>query len=313
MFGRSLRFQLRGLDPGVGLLAVAAAFGLLTALLMLGYLRGRDSGAAAISSPVVQLKTDIKAGESITASAIELVTVPLESVEPGAVTTTASAIGQVARFPLSAGEQVVASRLVDRKGEDALAFTVPEGLRAVSVPFSAVMGAGGLVVPGDRVDVLVFTEYASLFGPGEVVPQAVADHPAVVTLLQNVLVLALDRTVGPGTETGTVGRLSTRDTPDQAKTVTVAASLEDAQLLFLATQRGTLGLAVRRFGDESQTAVSPEFKMRSTLAPLVLPTVAPTAAATATARAAAPTGASGLGTGAGTGGVTSTGTGATTN
>ncbi len=96
--------------------------------------------------------------------------------------------------------------------------------------------------------------------------------------------------------------------------MTLAASLEDAQLLFLATQKGTLGLAVRRFGDESQSAVSPEFKMRSTLAPIVLPTVAPTA--TATARAAAPSGASGLGTGLGAGtgtGVTTTGVGVPTN
>ncbi len=312
MFNRALRAPFGRLDPGVGLLLVAGAFGLLTALLMFGYVSGRSGAVQSTNTLVVALKSNVKAGEAIPPEAVELVSVPLDGVQAGAVTVTANAIGQVAKFPLSAGEQVVASRLVDRKGEDALAFAVPEGHRAVSVPFSAVMGAGGLVVPGDRVDVLVYTEYSSLFGPGEVVPQQVATHPTVVTLLQNVLVLALDRTVGPASEEGTIGRLSTRDAPGAAKTVTLAASLEDAQLLFLATQKGTLGLAVRRFGDETQSAVSPEFKMRSTLAPMVLPTVPPTAVPTATARAAAPTGAGGLGTGAGSGGVTTTGVGAPT-
>ena len=49
----------------------------------------------------------------------------------------------------------------------------------------------------------------------------------------------------------------------QARTVTLATSPEDAQLLFLATQKGTLGLAMRRFGDQSEQALGPEFRLRA--------------------------------------------------
>ena len=67
-------------------------------------------------------------------------------------------------------------------------------MRAVSVSFSDALGGGGLVVPGDRVDVLISTTHGARFGPGEVLTpedELIAAHPTVFTLLQNVLVLAI--------------------------------------------------------------------------------------------------------------------------
>jgi pilus assembly protein CpaB len=162
MVGRVIRAPFARLDPGVGLLVVALAFGLLTALLTLSYLQRSSTVTAVTDSLVVVARADIRAGEKIQPSAIELITVPANEAGAGSFSATADVVCRVARTPVQAGEQVLAGELVDRKTDDALAYSVPAGYRAVSVPFSAVMGAGGLVVPGDRVDVLVYTEYANL-------------------------------------------------------------------------------------------------------------------------------------------------------
>ncbi|MFN8637955.1 MAG: Flp pilus assembly protein CpaB [Dehalococcoidia bacterium] len=281
MVGRVIRAPFARLDPGVGLLVVALAFGLLTALLTLNYLQGARGTADVTDRLVVTAKTAIKPGDKIQAADLELQTVPTRDVAAGTFTATTEVVGRVAKQGIEAGSQVVATRLVDRTTEPALAFAVPEGLRAVSVPFSPVMGAGGLVVPGDHVDVLVYTEYESLFGPADTVfPEKATNHPTVVTLMQNVLVLALDKTVGPLADaSGAPTRLSASETPSQARTVTLAASLQDSQLLFLAAQKGTLGLAVRRFGDETEQSVAPEFRLRSATESSSVPSslVSPTA------------------------------------
>lgn len=263
-----IRRTLSRLDAGVGLLVVAVAFGLLAAALTFQFVRtrGDDALASGAGKLVVVARADIRAGETLTNAAVNLVEVPADRVAAGAITATSDVVNRVARYPLAAGEQILASKLVDAQNGDALAFAVPENKRAVAVPFSAVMGAGGLVVPGDHVDVLVFTEYGNLFGPNEVTPDATKSRATVITLLQNVLVLALDRSYASPVAVaadGTGARPRTADSPASARTVTLATSPEDAQLLFLATQKGTLGLAMRRFGDESQKAIGPELRLRA--------------------------------------------------
>lgn len=262
-----IRRTLSRLDAGVGLLVVAAAFGLLAAVLTFQFVRssGDNAGAAGAGKLVVVARTDIRAGDTLTNAAVHIVEVPGDRVAAGALTTTADAVNRVARYPLVAGEQILASKLVDSQNGDALAFAVPENMRAVAVPFSAVMGAGGLVVPGDHVDVLVYTEYRNLFGPNEVTPAATQGNATVLTLLQNVLVLALDRSYASPAAVAGDGAMRPRasDTTAQARTVTLATSPEDAQLLFLATQKGTLGLAMRRFGDQTERPIGPEFRLRA--------------------------------------------------
>ncbi len=263
-----IRRTLSRLDAGVGLLVVAVAFGLLAAVLTFQYVRSSGDSAAASGAGrlVVVARADIRAGETVTSSAVNLVEIPSDRVAAGALTATADAVNRVARYPLAAGEQLLASKLVDSQNGDALAFAVPEGMRAVAVPFSAVMGAGGLVVPGDHVDVLVYTEYKNLFGPNEVSPAATQSNATVLTLLQNVLVLALDRSYASPSAVAADGagaRPRATDSTAAARTVTLATSPEDAQLLFLATQKGTLGLAMRRFGDQTEQPIGPEFRLRA--------------------------------------------------
>ena len=133
-------------------------------------------------------------------------------------------------------------------------------MRAVSVSFSDALGGGGLVVPGDRVDVLISTTHGARFGPGEVLTpedELIAAHPTVFTLLQNVLVLAIGQAFTQPPEAVKEEAELRLEAPvlGSAGTITLAVTPEDAQLLFFAADRGTLALALRRFGDDSEAVL----------------------------------------------------------
>lgn len=276
---RKLRDKVANFATGGVLLTVAVVLGLATALLTLYWLNSEDEDAetaqatASINesapSPdlVVIAREDLAAGDRITAEVVELTEVPAGTAPDNALSATSQAIGRVARYPLVAGEQLLESKLVDDISGDGLAFSIPPGMRAVSVPFSEVMGAGGLLVPGDRVDVLVSTAYERLFGPGEVItPADSAGHPTVIMVLQNMLVLAIGQaftpTIDDGRDPATL-RAEDAEIQPGARSVTLAVTPEQAQLLFMAAQEGTLGLALRPFGDESETALAPQFRLEA--------------------------------------------------
>ena len=136
----------------------------------------------------------------------------------------------------------------------------------MSVPFSEVMGAGGLVVPGDRVDIMVHTQYEKLFGPEDTIPTGEGGRAIVVTVLQDVLVLAVGQSFTSATDAGrdpATLRSETAEAQPSARSVTLAVTPAQAQKMFFASQEGRLGLAMRAFGDESVSVLTPEFKLES--------------------------------------------------
>ena len=167
---------LRALTSGGALMLLAVILGVGTAAAAFVWLDGQaddDTGtasAAATSGPtreVVVLLEDVPAGSPLPQAALALRRVAVSEVLIGASSDLDRVAGRVARYPLLAGEQVTEARLVAPGGPtgNGLAYTVPEGMRAVSVPVNEVSGAGGLIVPGDRVDVMVVTERQRVFGP----------------------------------------------------------------------------------------------------------------------------------------------------
>jgi len=63
--------------------------------------------------------------------------------------------GSLVREPILANEPITQRKLV-RGGEGGfMAVKLPAGMRAMSIPVTAESDAGGFVLPGDRVDVLL--------------------------------------------------------------------------------------------------------------------------------------------------------------
>jgi Flp pilus assembly protein CpaB len=98
---------------------------------------------------------DVRAGAQIGAQDVEVQRMHEDSVPTGALVAPDDAVGQYVAWPLTAGEPVL-GRMVRRarSGITLVAdVTVPDGCRAVAVPVQPSGAVGGMLSPGDHVDV----------------------------------------------------------------------------------------------------------------------------------------------------------------
>jgi pilus assembly protein CpaB len=141
--------------------------------------------------------------------------------------------GTRARVAFSAGEPILDSKLV-RAGSGFLAAILPKGMRAVATPISPENGAGGFILPGDHVDVLLTRASGSA---------RAQDSSTAETILWNVQVLAIDHDIAEkGSQNVATGKIATLAlTPRQAETIVLAHHL------------GTISLALRSIDDFGAT------------------------------------------------------------
>jgi len=255
-----IKNQALGGKTNRALILLGLFLGLVSAALVVVYLsKADDSGGGNVSggaaTPVVVASQGVPAGTRVTEDMVTLKSISSEAILPDVFLKTKDVVGQVTRVPLVAGEQVIPSKVL-RTGFEianvenpALAYVVPEGMRGVSVEVSSVIGASGLIRPGDYVDVILTVKTST---EGETGGNQIAK-----TILQNALVLSIDQTVAhpvagddgsssPPAEDGT----SNAD----ASSVTLAVSPVHGEVLTAAETcgknfNGRLALALRPFGE----------------------------------------------------------------
>lgn len=199
---RSIAAATSGSSRNKGVLLLACAFGLLSALLVFAFLNSRGDSkdidgqifAGDGAETVVVLTRDVAVGEKITSDMLATRTIPATALLPGRVKDSelSTLVGKVATAPMFAGEQVIDAKVTTYVGQDTLAYKVPQGMRAISlqVPHEAWIAAG-LPQPGDRVDILGITTLSKVDPlTGEEKPNVVAGYIA-----QDVEVLAVAQTV----------------------------------------------------------------------------------------------------------------------
>ncbi len=266
---------------------LAMVLGLMGAgLVYVATSRGSSSpskSSTASDTPAVVAKVDIAARTSITADMLEVKLVPADDRNALGYGTLADVTGKVTRYPISAGEQVLSSKVVALDGASvakgrSLSYVIPQGMRAIAIQTSEISGAGGLVLPGDYVDILI--DYDIEFTAPDGTQQKVPSY-LVQTLMQNVEVLAVSQTIvdtvtapsassDAGTSATPTGSSAVSSNPTQvvrnseaapqpgASTVTLALSPEDAQKIYLAEQNGKIRLAVRPYGDSENLPIDYE-------------------------------------------------------
>jgi pilus assembly protein CpaB len=141
--------------------------------------------------------------------------------------------GAIARTPFLAGEPLRENRLIKGKGSGYMAAILPAGMRAVSTEISAETGAGGFILPNDRVDVILTRrdrETEKFTG--------IESHVSE-TILSDVRVLAIDQTVEEKNGQRVV----------VGKTATLELTQRQAERLAVSRQLGTLSLALRSIAD----------------------------------------------------------------
>ena len=262
-----IKNQALGGRSNRGLILLGLFLGLLSAVLVVVYLsQAGEGGGGELSgaevTPVVVASQDIAAGSRIIEGMVETKEIAIDTVLAGVFSDTKGVIGQVARVPLVAGEQVIATKVTATgaaiaDGENPpLAFVIPEGKRAVSIQVSNVIGASGLIRPGDYVDVILAVQIQ--VGSGDGISDG-SQNQIAQTILQNVLVLSVDQdvtraVVSEGEAAPVVGD-GTEVNPE-ATTVTLAVSPAHGEVLTVAEACATprLALALRGFGDSTPVA-----------------------------------------------------------
>ena len=252
------------------LLMMALVLALVAAVLTAVYLSQakEDTGGGSFSGvvrPVVVAAQDIPARTRIDASMVTLKEIPEGVLLAGGFENVEDVVGQVTQVPIMTGEQVVVSKVSTSEfplaqfGENPpLALVVQPGLRAVSVEVSSLVGAGGLIRPGDFVDVILSVEVQGRGGEE-------GRNQLARTILQNVQVLAIDQDVAqPELTEGADAAGGAADKPanPEATVVTLAVTPVHGEVLALADNcrlnfGGRLSLALRAFGDGEPVASRP--------------------------------------------------------
>jgi pilus assembly protein CpaB len=182
-------------------------------------------------------------GTIVTADSIRYQPWPKELIEtayfiqdtPDA-TSSEELIGTVVRNAVTAGQPITKGSLVMPGDRGFLAAALSPGMRAITVPVSALTGVAGFVFPGDRVDLMLTQSVAGDTGPALKVSE---------TIMRNLRVLATDQRAKSATDKNgnTVVRkfklITFEVTPSIAEKITVAQSI------------GTLSLSLRSIADNA--------------------------------------------------------------
>ena len=195
--------------------------------------------------PVVVASQPIAYGSKLDAGHLTVVRLPPGAVPEGSFTTVQQVIDQpggapVALQQIAPREPVLRTELSGPGARPNLAATIGEGMRAYTIGVSDVLGGGGHILPGDRVDVVLTRQ---LDGPSDGGNSRLY-VTSVVT--QNIRVMGMDLNADPATTRAAV-----------AHTATLEVSLEDTVRLALASQAGTLSLALRRTGEAEIVSLRP--------------------------------------------------------
>jgi pilus assembly protein CpaB len=220
------------------------------------YLASGSDNKPLPTEPVVQLqtvdvlvaKTDIGLGQTVNADAMQWQTWPAATASKSFIRrnerpdATTQIVGSIARAPFIAGEPIREVKLVKADGSGFMAAILPTGMRAVSTEISPETGAGGFILPNDRVDVILSKrdKNADRTGGTDIVNSEI--------ILTNIRVLAIDQ--APKEKDGQNAVVG--------KTVTLELKPEQTETLARARQTGTLSLALRSIADLNAVETKPE-------------------------------------------------------
>ncbi|MBB4183454.1 pilus assembly protein CpaB [Sinorhizobium terangae] len=211
------------------ILAVAVTSAAMAGLLAMKLTRGP---APQTAEPVIEqaptvnvlvASKSLPVGSRLGADAIHWMAWPKDGIVEGLITeenrpgAVEDLSGAVVRLPIFTGEPVRQEKIADSSSR-IMSSLLPAGKRAVATEITVATGAGGFILPNDRVDVIMVRK---------------SDNDGVYlteTVLSNVRVLAIDQQVeekddGSKSVVGTTATLEL--TPDQSKVMTVAQQMAE--------------------------------------------------------------------------------------
>ncbi len=229
----------------LGVAAIAAGAAALLARGLLGGGTEKVKAAVPLARPatteILVASNDFQPGTALQPASVRWQAWPKSAIDSSFIThDTASdpsrvIHGAVTRAPLVSGEPLTAAKIVHADSAGFMAAMVDPGMRAVSIGITTETGAGGFILPNDRVDVILTQQISDS-------PKRFASH----TVLASVRVLAVDQTF--------------KEVNDQkvvlAKTATLELTPHQAEMVERGGASGSLSLSLRALGDDGAQALS---------------------------------------------------------
>lgn len=236
----------------IGILAAAAVAAIAVAFFVRQAMTVEEPQVAQVeqrpATRILAARRDINVGERVSASDFYWQSWPEEAISPGYIVENrgqdaSEFAGAVVRSAIRQGEPVTGRRLVQQGDAGFMSAVLAPGMRAVAVPTSAETGAGGFILPNDRVDVIVsYQQENEETRRREFVAQ---------TVVENARVLAIDQTYADEEGEGTVvGETATLElTSAQARAVSLAVAQGEVTLILRALEDSTTGPSLVSGGD----------------------------------------------------------------
>jgi pilus assembly protein CpaB len=225
-------------SKSIVLLALALGCGLVASIGISQVMERRNKEAAPTGETEVILVAshDINPNDPINEQNIKAEEWPKSKIQSGTVTKLEELENKRARQKIFQGEPILAAKLIDANDLVTAGTKIPKGYRVVAVRVDAVSGGGNLILPGDRVDVIVFLSKNPAHDIHETKTQ---------TILQDIKVFAVDTVIDrkPGEDEQAVA----------AKTISLLVKPEQAEQLTLASELGSIRLVLRYDQDDSTT------------------------------------------------------------
>ena len=232
----------------IAILGLAIGAAVLAAFLAKGFL-GKPEPTKVVQAPktetveVLVAAKDIKVGGLMDRAAVRWQKWPVNVVSPGMISrkTDPDAIQKFesarARTAIFQNEPLNDRKVVYAGDSGFMAAVLPKGMRAIAVRVSVETGAGGFILPNDRVDVLLTSKAT---GSGS------ATRTFTDTVLSNVRVLAIDQSFA-------VNDKGEKIYDEKINTATLELDPRQAEVIALAETTGQLTLALRSMADNGSS------------------------------------------------------------
>ena len=233
----------------IAILGVAAVAAGAAALLVRGML-GSPAPEAQATVPAASLPTievlvaskEIEPGRALEPDAVRWEVWPEAAVADAFITKKEqpeidkAVAGYIVRTPIVTGQPITEAFVVRADKAGFLSALIKPGMRGVSIVVSPETGAGGFILPNDRVDIILTRDLEDI-GTNKNIRSD--------TILRDVRVLAVDQTsqtqVSKDGQQWAIG-----------KTATVELTPNQSEMIGHAAKEGTLSLALRALGDNRQ-------------------------------------------------------------
>jgi len=193
------------------IIAGGAVFGVITYInsIEASYEEGVEEVEVLVAAQ--NIPKEVAVEDLIAAGMVETKGIPRIYLAEGVLTSLDEFDGYVVSAPINTGEQITTTKFI-RPEEIGLAFIVPDGMLAVSIPYDEVIGVSNLINVGDRVNVI-----ATFFPEG-------------VGSLESTALLTEEQAAGD------IGTTASEEDQDQITTETTRTLLWNIEILYIGSR-----------------------------------------------------------------------------